>query len=494
MAKPHTIKDEPTLVLIDRPRLPSRFRDFPLEIISHILDLGQPEHPIPDEFEHYNQVRILQYREMRYKYARLRLVCRTWAYMIPPFLCRHIVLFTLLRGTLGLIDILQEHGKHVQAISADASLYDLRTDEDVETWTKRAWKIMTLCPKVHALEIHGISCLHSPTPMTDACPNLKSSVKSLMYQWYESSDLELSDMRLASAIRQIGTGLEDLNLRYWQCRPVVLEHGAPAIIPRFRIPALLPNLKSLTLYRGNPPVTHIETLISAALPDEESKNSTLRNLFLDSLDCEPIDIISHILAINNTGLNLTTLHIRLRKEYRYAEADVDIAVQILSHCPNLVDLSYLSPAPTSIFEKLPSSIRRLELALYPKRKDRLSYYEDAGAVEAFSDYLHSENGRKLERLSIICFHIYIWIVKVDWKQINLWLDVKRKIQKAAKDVSVPFFARREDCREYKPPTEIGHAHESAIQRNPWMIGEEHPIESLDPVKDLFGNYTTKSRW
>jgi hypothetical protein len=235
-----------------------------------------------------------------------------------------------------------------------------------------------LCAQVRNLECYGEHPAFTHRSwLPRLCPKLGSTVKTLSIRPYRPLDLSHS-------LVAIGRSLEELEIHEWP------HH--PRTVP-FHLPSSFPNLTKLTLRKGNPCITNLNSLLSII-----QKKSTLHSMaILHMPRLWPQSSFKTLLA-NSLGPYLTSLDLGLSPRSFHS---FGFQTSILQACPRLIALS-VPVVDFDVFDYIPLGIKSFNLGL--------GLHMSLAAMQRLGDaiLLKKQLGLAIHSISIHVF-VFTWI-------------------------------------------------------------------------------------
>ncbi|KAF8645486.1 hypothetical protein AX16_007771 [Volvariella volvacea WC 439] len=359
--------------------------DLPIETCCRILDFLEPLY-IPG-----SAIAVHDYIHQRAQLAKLATVSKGFAQVILPILYHHVVLFADPIMLEKLCRALGSYGSYVKRfIIDDVPLGDKYPDVHIRTCIIYIERCLKACDGLVSVECYGdyqlfaSSRIPQPSSPTSSASSSRSSTP-------DSAASVLIDYQVPKTIHSMVIGCPtwlpmdiSFELRYVQRHLrelTILSWGSQDILPYVHMKVKLPKLRSLCLKEGLIPEYVVLDLLNTTYhsrenkggymrqdqegdtDDEEITTSNLRELSLLDIKALHGSSILHVLSFRNIGTQLTTLRISLPFNIQRETKD-DLPLKILELCPRLEEFAYLSPCSVKVFDVLPKSVRKLELAIF----------------------------------------------------------------------------------------------------------------------------------
>lgn len=351
-------------------------KKIPSEVLLHILHMAYPVHTPADP------ANLAEYLRARHIFSRFSLVCRWWENLVPSILYQSLLLIAKPKLACKLQKALSSHGRIVGKITIDDG--GAEDNELHITSCQRYFDgIISLCPKLRSLCLCGdYRPFHrNPGALGISFPKLTiPPIKELEVFLSRYVEVNLNDY-----IQPFAHSVDSLTIRGWGASNQPLSSS----------PVAIPNLQRLVVDGGEINRIGINNIFVAK--SGSKKPTTLTHLAIsNSTLITPEDILC-ILKDNELGKGLYSLKLAT---YNHCP-DHSYPNELFSLCPNLVEFSFNTTCPITIFDYLPSTLRSLQLAIFWSLSPSISEEGVLHSYEQFLPYLNSNRSLSLRQLSII---------------------------------------------------------------------------------------------
>jgi hypothetical protein len=346
-------------------------------------------------------------RDLR-DFADLRLLCTKWDAVISQIAYREVVIFvsktTNMEKVAAMFERAADYIRSVVMGGEKSRSYTSERLQQRKTAEEIIVRGLRLCPNIQNLECYDAHYTFTSRKWLDTkVPTLASTVTSLV-MCPGRSDFDLSD-----ALVGLGRSIHTLEIQRWA------DHTDDST---FHLPAEMPNLSSLTLKAGCPPMDRVEKLFSRIRRKGAIKNVQvpLRSLTLFEVRSFSGHNILTLLSINNIGAQLTSLRLQFD-----IIRDITFVTVALQACPRLLSFAYTSLVGKHIFEHLPLTLEHLEFALVKGHSTRWTSRLERVLPISLDDsrgYVGSGRAQSLRTLSILIRDVLVAPSQDDISRLN----------------------------------------------------------------------------